>query len=140
MLDNCTLSAYSSLVPETSIQITSGSPTPIYRQIVDQIRTHIDSGAISPGDALPSIRSLATQLGVHFNTVAEAYRDLAQEGSIDLNQGKRALVRSFHSFPQLVPAEVETLRQRLRNLVAEMRLKGIPTSIITSEVNTILGR
>jgi GntR family transcriptional regulator len=127
-------------VPEATITITSDSPIPVYRQIVDQVRLHIDSRALSPGDPLPSIRSLATQLGVHFNTVAEAYRDLAEEGSIELNQGKRATVRSPHSIPPVVAIEADGLRQRLRHLVAEMRLKGIPATTITSEVNAILGR
>jgi GntR family transcriptional regulator len=127
-------------VPEAVIQIAPDSPVPIYRQIVDQVRMHIDSRALSPGDPLPSIRSLATQLGVHFNTIAQAYRDLADEGLLDLNQGKRATIRSPQSIPLVVPVAADGLRQRLRHLVAEMRLKGIPAATITREVKAILGR
>ena len=101
---------------------------------------HIESGALSSGDALPSMRSLATQLGIHFNTAAEAYRELAEEGWIELNQGKRALVRASGSIPHTFEAEAESLRQRLRHLLAEMRLKGISVSVIKTEVEAIVGR
>jgi len=86
------------------------------------------------------MRSLATQLGTHFNTVAEAYRKLAEEGWIELNQGKRAVVRAPGSTPPLPDSETDGLRQRLRHLVAEMRLKGISATTIECEVNTVLQR
>lgn len=125
---------------EAVIKVTPGSFIPIYRQIVDQVRTYIESEVLSPGDSLPSVRSLATQLGIHFNTAAEAYRELAAEGSIELRQGKRAVVRSPRFIPPVVEVEAESLRQRLRHLVAEMRLKGISATTIASEVDAVLGR
>lgn len=123
-----------------SLRIVPDSSVPIYRQIVDQVRMHIESGALSPGEALPSVRSIATQLGIHFNTAAEAYRELAEEGSIELNQGKRAVVRSSGSIPPALKAEADSLRRRLRHLVAEMRLKGISSSVIKNEVDAVVGR
>ena len=132
--------AYSCEVSDASLTIVPESSVPIYRQIVDQVRMHIESGALSSGDTLPSVRSLATQLGIHFNTAAEAYRELAEEGWIELNQGKRALVRSSGSIPHTFEAEAESLRQRLRHLLAEMRLKGISVSVIKTEVEAIVGR
>ena len=121
------------------LQIMSDSTVPIYRQIVDQVRMHIESGALSSGDALPSMRSLAAQLGINFNTVAEAYRLLAEEGSIELNPGKRALVRDLGSTPAAEKAEAEGLLRRFRYLVAEMRLKGIQAAEIRNEVKAVLG-
>ena len=131
---------YSVLVPEASIQIGNDSPVPVYRQIVDQVRLHLNAGALSQGDSLPSVRSLATQLGVHFNTVAEAYRELAQEGWIDLRHGRRATVLAPGSCRHLPNAEVDSLRQRLRHLLAEMRLKGISVPTIQRDVGSILLR
>lgn len=121
------------------LKIVHDSPVPIYRQIVDQVRMHIASGALAPGDALPSVRSLATQLGVHFNTAAEAYRELAQEGFITLAHGKRATVQTPSINPPVMKAEADSLRQRLRHLIAEMRLKGIPGSVIREEVDAVVG-
>ncbi len=131
--------AYSEGVPDAILKIAPDSSLPIYRQLADQVRTHIESRVLSPGDALPPVRSLAAQLGIHFNTVAEAYRALAEEGSIELMQGKRAVVRPSGFIPAAPEAEAESLRRRLRHLLAEMRLKGIPTADIRNEVNAIIG-
>ncbi len=122
------------------LKIAHDSPVPIYRQIVDQIRMYIERGSLAPGDVLPSIRSLATQLGIHFNTAAEAYRELAQEGFITLAHGKRATVQAPSLTPPVVGAEADSLRQRLRHLIAEMRLKGIPGSVIREEMDAVVGR
>ena len=131
---------YSRPVPEATITVTADSATPIYRQVVAQIRLHIGQGAMSPGQPLPSVRGLAAQLGVHFNTVAAAYRELADEGLIDLAHGKRATILAPGSPPALPRAEAETLRQSLRQLIAEMRLKGISAAIIRHEVSALLER
>ena len=139
-LANCMFLLYSLVVSEASVQLDPDSVVSTYRQIVDQIRLHIDQGALSSGDSLPSVRSLATQLGIHFNTAAEAYRELAEEGWIELNHGKRAVVRAARSVPALKTVEAEGLRQRLRNLVAEMRLKGIADKTIEWDVMTTLQR
>lgn len=125
---------------EATITLAANSATPLYRQVVGQIRLHIDQGTLAPGDPLPSVRNLAMQLGVHFNTIAEAYRELAEEGLVELTQGKRAIVRAPGASPPLPSAEAETLRQSLRNLVAEMRLKGISAVAIQHEVAALLQR
>ncbi len=79
------------------------------------------------------------ELGVHFNTVAEAYRQLAAEGWIDQKHGRGAVVLA-----RAMPAEVETgrmedFRQRLRGLVAQMRSEGVPPARIAMELKTVLG-
>jgi GntR family transcriptional regulator len=75
-----------------SITVTTGSGTPIYRQIVDQVRLAVATGALSPGDALPSVRSLAEQLVINFNTVARAYGELVRDGVLDSQQGRGVFV------------------------------------------------
>jgi GntR family transcriptional regulator len=127
-------------VAEPFITIEPDSPVPVYRQIIDQIRFHLNAGALAPGDTLPSVRSLATQLGVHFNTVAEAYRQLAREGWIDLSHGRRAVVLVPQSSRMVPEEEAGILRQRLRHLVAEMRLKGISISVIQRDIRAVLER
>src|SRR5580704_8787392 len=66
--------------------------TAAYKQIADQLRTLIIEGALNPGDFLPPVRRLALELGVHFNTIAQAYRTLAQEGLLEITRGHRAAV------------------------------------------------
>ena len=69
-------------------RISTGSTTPIYRQLIDQIRLAILRGRLTPGDRLPSVRSLAQRVVVNPNTVARAYGELARDGVIESQQGK----------------------------------------------------
>lgn len=69
------------------IQIATGDPRPIGKQIVDAVRMKIATGELEPGDALPSVRGLAQQLTVNPNTVAKAYAELTAEGWLEARQG-----------------------------------------------------
>lgn len=68
--------------------------TPLYRQIVDQIRGRIASGVLAGGSELPPIRKLAEQSAVNPNTVARAYRQLEAEGWIEKRRTRGTFVRS----------------------------------------------
>jgi GntR family transcriptional regulator len=70
------------------IQIDFRSDQPIYVQIVEQIRQRLASGELQPGDQLPTVRQLATDLRVNFNTIARAYRILDEAGLISTQQGR----------------------------------------------------
>jgi GntR family transcriptional regulator len=69
-------------------RISTGSSTPIYRQLIDQIRLVVLRGRLAPGDQLPSVRSLAVRLVINPNTVARAYGELARDGVIVSQRGK----------------------------------------------------
>jgi GntR family transcriptional regulator len=69
------------------IQIATGDPRSINRQIVDAVRMRVATGDLVPGDQLPSVRGLAQQLTVNPNTVAKAYAELTAEGWLDSRQG-----------------------------------------------------
>ena len=69
------------------LQIATGDPRPINRQIVDGVRRMIASGELPVGAALPSVRGLAQQLTVNPNTVAKAYSELTAEGWLDARAG-----------------------------------------------------
>ena len=73
-------------------RITTGSAAPIYRQIADQVRHAIATGALAPGDPLPSVRALAEQLLLNPNTVARAYSDLARDGVLESLPGRGATI------------------------------------------------
>jgi len=68
-------------------QISTGSNVPIYRQILDQVRSAVAGGRLEVGDRLPSVRGLAERLLVNHNTVAKAYSDLARDGVIESRHG-----------------------------------------------------
>jgi GntR family transcriptional regulator len=96
---------------------------PIYLQIVEQVKHAIETGAIRPGEQLPSIRPLAEELVINANTVAKAYRELEREGVVELRQGAGAFVaetararassaKKFRGAQPLVAETVEQLRRR----------------------------
>jgi GntR family transcriptional regulator len=70
------------------LEIDFQSGEPIYAQICEQVKGHIASGLIQPGDQLPPSRKLANQVGVNFNTVARAYRELDREGIVSAQHGR----------------------------------------------------
>jgi len=84
------------------------------------------------------VRSLAMELGVHFNTVGEAYRQLAEEGWLDLKHGRGARVVERGAPAAVPPERLEEFRTRLRNMVAEMRSSGISATKIAGELRAVL--
>jgi GntR family transcriptional regulator len=74
------------------VDIATGSGTPIYRQIVDQVRLAVATGSLPAGEAMPSVRSLAERLVINPNTVARAYADLVRDGVLESHQGRGVFV------------------------------------------------
>ncbi len=118
------------------IRIDLNSPVPAYRQIVDAIRVLLVEEALPPGASLPSVRRLATELGVHFNTVGEAYRELAEEGWLDLRHGRGATVVE-RGAPAASPERLRDFRNQLRSVVAQMRAAGVPPARIVAELRSL---
>jgi GntR family transcriptional regulator len=74
-------------------QIDFKAGKPVYLQLVDQVRYAAASGALRPGDALPSIRPLAEELRLNRNTVAKAYSELESQGVIESLPGKGCFLK-----------------------------------------------
>jgi DNA-binding transcriptional regulator YhcF (GntR family) len=117
-----------------AITIDLASPVPAYRQIASALRALLVAGELAPGTSLPTVRDLAVDLGVHHNTVAEAYRGLAEEGWLELRRkvGARVLDRPRPRRPRR--GERETFGRRLRELVAEARAAGLSEADLRREV------
>jgi GntR family transcriptional regulator len=73
-------------------RINPASGVPIYVQLMEQIKHAIESRALTPGDQLPGIRTLAQQAVVSPNTVVKAYTELDREGVIELRHGAGAFI------------------------------------------------
>jgi GntR family transcriptional regulator len=119
------------------IRIDLNSPVPATRQIADGLRVELVEGRLKPGSDLPSVRRIAMELGVHFNTVAEAYRMLAAEGWLDLRHGRGATVVERPQPATATRNEVADYRQRLRELVSQMRAKGVSPAKIAAELRVL---
>ena len=78
-------------------QINFKSGMPIYLQLADQVKAAAASGALRPGEALPSIRPLAEELRVNRNTVAKAYTELESLGVIETLPGRGCFLKANHS-------------------------------------------
>ena len=83
---------------------------PIYIQIMNQIENQVVGGTLKPGDQLPTVRALASELRVNFNTVARAYRMLDEARIISTQQGRGTFIT------EIPPPEV---KEKLRNETLE---------------------
>jgi GntR family transcriptional regulator len=83
------------------------SGVPVYRQIIDQVRGGIASGALVAGDQLPTVRQLAVDLAINPNTVVRAYRELELGGLLETHQG----TGTFISTLEMKRADAERERQ-----------------------------
>lgn len=72
--------------------IDSHSKTPIFEQLEKQILEFISIGVLSPNDQLPSVRSLAMDIGVNPNTISKAYQELEEQGYIYTEKGKGCFI------------------------------------------------
>ena len=119
-----------------TLRIDLDSAVPAYRQIVDGLRILLVKGKLAAGSELPSVRRMALDLGVHFNTVAEAYRTLADEGWLDLHHGRGARVVNRDA-PSANAGQVEEFRHRLRALAAEMLANGAPAAKLRAVLRAV---
>ena len=99
-------------------QINFKSGKPVYLQVVDQVKAAAASGAVRPGESLPSIRPLAEDLRVNRNTVAKAYAELESQGVIETVAGKGCFVRAAGS-PYRKAVRVELLTHGIDDAVTQ---------------------
>lgn len=106
------------------IIIQHSSMTPIYEQLVEQIKGAIIQGSLHENDPLPSVRSLAKELKISALTVKKAYDTLDQEGMIATVHGKGSFVRAIN--PALKREEqLKAIQEELETVVNKARIAGI---------------
>ena len=104
------------------IAINEYSDIPIYIQIRNQIVLGISDGRLSPGEQLPTVRSLAEEMGVNSMTVNKAYQLLKQEGYIYTDRRNGAKVRERLELKPELPIETKEMLQRV---ISEAKVRGI---------------
>ncbi len=92
------------------ISIDKNNHFPIYEQIKDQILGLIQTGQIKPGDRLPTLQELSVELLVNINTVALAYRDLTNNGTLISARGKGTFVAGNATEEEIQAFRVEKLQ------------------------------
>jgi GntR family transcriptional regulator len=106
------------------LRIEPDSKVPIYVQIEEQVRAMIAAGQLRPGDQLPTIRQLAADLRVNYNTVARAYMDLDRDGVITTRRGRGTFVAGVPDEEEMAHLREEKLRSILRASLEEAHRLG----------------
>lgn len=116
-----------------NIQIDFRSGQPIYAQIVEQIQRGIASGEIQPGDQLPTVRQLAADLRVNFNTIARAYRLLDEAGLISTQHGRGTYVWKTPSEETVRTLRQQSLQEQIQHFLRELIRRGYSPAEIGEE-------
>jgi GntR family transcriptional regulator len=113
---------------EPTLTIDLEGDLPVVQQIVNGLRHCLLRGELQPGERLPSSRALARDLGVHFNTVAQAYRELEAEGWLTLRRRAGTVVLARET-PKPNADQARQLQsefvQAVRNLLVKFEARGL---------------
>ena len=119
--------------------INPKSAIPIYMQIMEQVRRHVASGVLAPGDQLPSVRELAAQLLINPNTAARVYRDLERDGLLETRRGLGTFIAAGAA--ALAASERRRIvRESIERLIDEARALGVSDEILLEFVQDALAR
>jgi GntR family transcriptional regulator len=106
------------------LQIDSESKVPIYVQVEDQVRALIAAGQLRPGEQLPTIRELAADLRVNYNTIARAYLELDRDGVISTQRGRGTFVAGVPDEKQMALKRRNKLHAVVRSALDEAHMLG----------------
>ena len=120
-----------------NIRVDPSLSVPVFRQIVDEVKSAIARGACEPGEMIPSIRQMAAQALINPNTVARAYRDLEREGIVTTRRGLGVFL-SENSAKLCRNGRREDIRAKLEEIAAEARRAGISGAELREEVERAL--
>ena len=119
--------------------VNPSSGVPIYVQIETQVKNAIAAGALKTGQALPSVRKLASDLGINPNTVARAYQELERDGVIATVSGGGTFVAD--NTPRLLKSErVRRMQPYARQIAVEGTQLGLSESDILELVQEELAK
>src|SRR5688500_16844843 len=116
------------------LQIDFRSGLPIYTQIVNQVQAQVAGGILKPGDQLPTVRALAEELRVNFNTIARAYRILDEARIISTQQGRGTYITEIPP-----PRVTEKLRKESSQALTERYLtEAIRLEVSKDEISEMI--
>jgi GntR family transcriptional regulator len=118
------------------LSIDLQSESPIYTQLVHQIIEGIARKQLTPGEPLPSVRSLASDLGINLHTVNKAYQLLKQDGYVQIHRQKGAIIQP-DSLPVVDDLYIAKLREQLRPLIAESVCKQLSEEEFMAHCKTV---
>lgn len=120
------------------IIVSNASSDPIYAQIKNQLKAAIINDQVAPGNKLPSIRRLASQLRVSVITTKRAYDELELEGFIDSVQGRGSFVASKNT-ELLKEEQRKKVEDHLKSALASARVAGLTVSDLKELIDLLGG-
>ncbi len=121
-------------MPRLSLNPSLGLP--LYRQIMDGIREMVASGAMRPGERLPSIRELAAELRINPSSAVKAYTELRDAGVIELDQGRGAFVSRAARVGE--KSAEELLARELDALLTRAEARGLSLGRVQQELERLI--
>jgi GntR family transcriptional regulator len=119
-----------------TLRIDAKSGVPPYLQIAQQVRQALLAGVLQPGDQLPTVKEVVTQLGINPNTVFKGYRELERDGLVEGRRGAGTFV--LRRPPGPAPGEHATLARTLGRWVERARAAGLDDSSIEALLREVL--
>lgn len=105
------------------IQLDERSSKPLYEQIIEQFKLLVMRESLRPGDAIPSVRRLAAELGITPSTVAKAYQELERQGVIETIRAKGTFIAQEVEI-RMDDKKVLSLRNSLKSIALELKMMG----------------
>ena len=129
--------------PERSLaadifQVSTGTSDPIYRQLIEQLRRLIAGGQAQANDAMPSVREVASALGVNPMTVSKAYSMLEAEGLLARRRGLGMVIAQGSPNQASQESRLDLLRPGLEKIALEAKQLELSASAVTALFNSIL--
>ncbi len=115
------------------------SGTPIYQQLVDQVKRLVAGGQLAPGTELPSVREMAQQHTVHPMTISKAYSLLEAEGVLERHRGKPMRVAALKRNQSTVAAKLKQLEPQLDALALSAKQLELSNGDLIAELRKKLG-
>ena len=122
------------------LQLDLESKVPIYAQIEEQVRAMIAAGQLRPGDQLPTIRQLAADLRINYNTVARAYLDMDRDGVITTQRGRGTFVAGVPDEEEMAQLREEQLHSILHASLEEAQRLGYSPDEVAAAFHRELSR
>ena len=110
--------------------------TPIYEQIIEQVKFHVVKGNIKPGMSIPSVRKLALELNITPGTVAKAYPELERQGIIETIRGKGTFIAGK---VERKPDEkkIKSVKKSMEPCILELKMMGLSESEVVDMVKAL---
>jgi len=118
-----------------NLELDFRSGIPIYLQVVERIKERLAAGQLRPGEQLPTVRALALELRVNFNTIARAYRIMDESGIISTQQGRGTYILELPTPEAAENIRLQALEDLTQRYLADAERLGVSPEELDEVMN-----